>query len=173
MAWSAVRERLCDSVFYYCCGKDITPIAAFGAQMPLYVYVDRADGWMTELYARLARKGYGKVCDLATEDGAVTAERVGLTEWSDGTGTFLLLCVQGDAVSVYRALYGGVLPRCICNYRYEMPRRGEIEQDERRVGLVMGHCFDPRCRIVAEYAYYGDYGDRSARVRLYQREELE
>lgn len=34
------RELLANSLFYYCCGNDATPIIAFKDQYPLYVYVD-------------------------------------------------------------------------------------------------------------------------------------
>ena len=35
-----VRGLLEASLFYYCSGKDPTPVVAFGAEYPLYVYVD-------------------------------------------------------------------------------------------------------------------------------------
>lgn len=48
------------SLFSYCCGKDPTPIAAFGSEHPLYVHADLVDcgqgdfrGETGELYGRL------------------------------------------------------------------------------------------------------------------------
>lgn len=38
------RELLAQSFFYYCCGKDPTPIVHFGSDYPLYIYSDTLPG---------------------------------------------------------------------------------------------------------------------------------
>ena len=37
------RELLANSLFYYCCGADPSPIMAFGSDYHLYVYADIVD----------------------------------------------------------------------------------------------------------------------------------
>jgi hypothetical protein len=175
------RGLLEQSLFYYCSGRDPTPVVAFGAEYPLYVYVDSLvyqrqglDGTVRELYRRLRESGF-----LMTESLRLSVEDAPLLKgaevslWETKTGErFLLLFLQADAEKGFCCLYGGredyALPRCVCNYRYEMPRRGVLEEVEERVPFVMGHCFNRRYRCVGQYGYLGDYGDRET-VKLYRR----
>ena len=46
------KEHLKESLFYYCAGKDPSPIIAFKNTYPLYAYVDKKD-YSNELYKRL------------------------------------------------------------------------------------------------------------------------
>lgn len=138
------RELLANSLFYYCCGSDATPIIAFKDQYPLYVYVDTVgygggdfNEEVKRLYSRLKKSGlkkiefihdgarYGK--QLPWEDGSKPViKQSELSRWMSEEGNdFYLLYVQGDAYTVYSKLYddnerGIILPKCICNYKYEV-----------------------------------------------------
>ena len=169
------------SLFYYCSGKDPTPIVAFGAEYPLYVYVDSLvyqrkdlDGTVGDLYRSLRKSGLQMTesLRLPVEDTPeIKGAEVSLWETKEGE-RFLLLFLQADAEKGFCHLYGGrgnyALPRCVCNYRYEMPRRGVLEEVEDRVPFVLGHCFNRRYRCVGQYDYLGDYGGRET-VKLYRR----
>ena len=123
------RELLAQSLFYYCCGKDPTPIIAFRADYPLYTYSDNVD------------------------------------------------YVQGDASKTFQDLYSDdtnycnyIQPKCICNYRYEFFEQKSPEffnQIEKRTEYILGHCSNNKYKCIAEYDYYGDFGD--SKVKLYHR----
>ena len=176
-----VRGLLEASLFYYCSGKDPTPVVAFGAEYPLYVYVDSLvyqrkdpDGTLQELYGRLHKSKFrmSEQLRLPVEDVPhLKGAEVSLWETKVGE-RFLLLFLWSDAEKGFRCIYGDgrsyVLPRCVCNYRYEMPRRGVLEEVEARVPFVLGHCFHRAYRCVGQYDYLGDYGGKET-VRLYRR----
>ena len=160
------------SLFYYCCGKDPTPIVAFGGDFPLYVYADLVGygsgdfGMETGgLYGRLERHGFERTdSEELRPDGLPGVKRAESTAWRPRNGhPFCLLYIQGDAAEVYRALYadgrgGHVRPRCICNYRCEMFGDNPMTAVEREVESVMGHCHDKSFRQVGTYPYLGDWG---------------
>ena len=178
-AGNAMLEK---SLFYYCCGKDPTPIIAFGGRHPLYVYADLVDygngdfGRETgELYARLGRHGFDKAASEELHpSGLPGVQRAGLTEWrAKGERPFCLLYLQGDAAKVYRAVYndgrgGTIRPQCICNFRYEMFGDNPMTEVEREVESVMGHCHDKAFQKVGAYRYWGDWGG-DEEVGLYRR----
>ncbi len=109
------RELLGQSLFYYCCGKDPTPIIAFGSDYPLYIYsdiVDYGDGdfeYETKvLYDRLNKAGFKlvDVCKLKKSGCLRNAENAVLTLWiSLQNKAFSLLYVQNDAVETFRNIY--------------------------------------------------------------------
>ena len=51
------RVLLQESMFYYCCGKDPSPIIEFKEQYPLYIYVDKRN-YSEELYDRLTKQNF-------------------------------------------------------------------------------------------------------------------
>ena len=170
-----------NSVFYYCSGKDPTPIVAFDSRYPLYVYADlvgygRGDFTVEiqTLLDRLATRGFTveqrqDVVDASCLGNCKNAVVVQLSVNKQGKKQrLLLLYVQNDAVDTYKHLYqdNKVLPTCICNYRYEMTRRGCIEQAEKLVQYVFGHCFDNNYHAVGVYPYYGDYA--KGEVKLFK-----
>ena len=173
-----VRTLLESSLFYYCCGKDPTPIAAFGERIPLYVYADsfRAlRGSPSEVTAVLERRLQGgrmkkkEETPLPFPSSRGTEGAAALSRWETETGeAFLLLFVRADACFAFARIYGELLPRCFCNYRYEMSNRGSLELAERRAEFILGHCFDEAYLPVADLPYLGDYG-RGTRVTLHQR----
>ena len=163
-----------ESLFYYCAGKDPTPILMLGARVPLYVYVDLLKGGQRtpedeigELHRRLTKGGY-----TLTETRTVPSDRQAAecSVWQDREGErFSLLYLVADATDAYFSLYGEeILPRYICNYRYEMnnSRLGPIEE---KVTYILGHCHTGRHRPIGEYPYHGDYAfGRKAMVTLYE-----
>ena len=179
-------EIMGNSLFYYCCGKDPTPIAAFGESLPLYVYVDLLNssyGYgdfrteIDELYHRLHLKGF-KTVELCAVDANVKgynsksmnlSVRSELSVWKTrGSNTFFLLYVKGDAEDTLDALYtdhrqGLILPKCICNLLYEdyHPR---IYQIEKRTEYILGHWNQDKYKKVGEVEYLGDYGLEKAEL---------
>ena len=171
------RELLAQSFFYYCCGKDPTPIVHFGSDYPLYIYSDTLPGVSFEneiemLHKRLHNKGY-----VLIEKESFTKwknlENVSLSLWATSDNNyFSLIYVQNDAEETFRRIYSDkenyIQPRCICNYRYEgsFPF---LQQIEKRAEYVFGYCSnDSKYKSIAEYDYYGDY-ERNTKVKLYRR----
>ena len=176
------RDVLGQSLFYYCSGKDPTPIITFGAKIPMYVYVDSLEipkndfkNTVRELYRRLKNKfSLAKICNLKCTERLQKTEKAELTLWNTSLGeSFVLLYIQGDASKTFESIYreesgNYIVPRYVCNYRYELYDLGILKTVEKRVEYIMGHCFDPKYRCVAEYDYYGDY-DTDCKVKLYHR----
>ena len=143
------REILANSLYYYCCDTDLTPLIAFGNQYKLYVYVDIV-GYgsgdfiaLTEgMYRRLEDFGFKKTCSVHNgsryieNESKPVFEQSALTGWikksdcsNEEDEPFYILYIQGDAPTVYRILYsaqdcGGhsnyIMPKCVCNYYYEI-----------------------------------------------------
>ena len=159
------KDLLGQSLFYYCSGIDPSPIAALGATVPLYVYVDSfvyiKDGFSAtskELYSRLEKHKFKNKATVTPKlKGRLkNASNAELSLWiADNGEAFLLLFVQADAIDGYEAIYGSsemnyLQPKYVCNYRYELRERGVISQLEKRVQYILGHCFDPKYRQVGE-----------------------
>ena len=178
------RELLAQSLFYYCCGKDPTPIISFGSDYPLYIYSDIVDygygDFKTEteqLYQRLVNAGF-KVVDI--RDFTKTrkwngVKNIALTQWMTPQNTILFLVyIQNDAEKTFKKVYSDsvnyIQPKCICNYRYEFIKPDTynfFNTVEKRTEYILGNCFNHKYKLVGEYDYYGDYDD--AKVRLYHR----
>ncbi len=181
----ADRYLMGNSLFYYCSGKDPTPILAFGADFPLYIYVDIADSFnddLMELYDRLRSFGYklGYGESIKVGDRWHNNKNMVLSSWGapDGRG-FRLANICGYAEDAFRRLYSDrnnfVQPRCICNYRYEFIdsksrfSREFFEGIEKRTEFIFGHCFNDKYNMLSEFAYHGDYGVPAETVKLYRR----
>lgn len=179
------REILANSLYYYCCGKDPSPIIAFGAEYPLYIYVDIVDYGCgnfeqetQELYERLKNNGFKllEVEKLINSKRLYSSNNNTLTMWNTPQEEkFFLLYVQGDAIKVFRSIYSDnmnfIQPKCICNYRNEIFR--SIEPDflktiEKRTEYIFGYCYNEKYKCIAKYKYYGDY-EKNTEISLFHR----
>lgn len=174
------RELLGHSLFYYCCGIDTTPILAFAEHCPLYVYVDiikyghgNFDEETGILYKRLQKAGF----QLIGRKEIKSEKRTVLTQWRHPQSKpFFLLYVGDDARQAYHRIYktssdddNNIIPKCICNYKYEFERFESLEMIEKRTEYILGHCYSvDKYRIITEYDYFGDYGE-TQKVPLYKR----
>ena len=159
---------LSNSLFYYCCGKDPSPIYAFKDKMLLYVYVDKKN-FEQELINRLINSGY-----TLKENRKVFTDNFqssSLYKFIIKDKTIYLLYIQGDACAVYKTLFKNCIPLCICNYRYEMANRTILEKVENEVMFIMGHCFNKNYTLVEEYDYFGDYSfNKKIKISLFKKE---
>lgn len=176
------RDLLGQSLFYYGSGKDPSPIIALGAKIPLYVYADSFAFTKNdfvkeaeELYQRLQKNGFclTEKLSLICQNRLQDAENAELTLWESTSGDcFALLFVQDDAIDAFTNLYeeseNYIQPRYVCNYRYELSYLGILKTVEKRAEYILGHCFDPKYRCIAEFDYHGDYGS-DCKMKLYRR----
>ena len=172
--------KLNNSLFYYCCGRDATPIISFKGQYQIYVYVDNLkqprqefEAVIKTLFSRLCNFDFKLVKNerLQGDELFFKCENAQLSKWQAQSGdSFFLLYLQGDATTVYQSLYfnQGCLPKCICNYRYEMPNRALLQKAESMVEYVFGHCFSCGYQLISQHHYYGDYAfNQEVKVGLY------
>lgn len=174
------RELLAQSLFYYCCGRDTTPVVAFGADYPLYIYADIGDYGHSSLPAeaemicrRLEKHGFTL---LSAED--YPSRNAVLSRWkAPDQREFSLLYICEDAYAAYDRVYRDrcchILPKCIANIRYEMMPVSRfhdetLDQAIKRVEWVMGHCHSSKYRQVRSVPYHGDFSS-SPEVALYHR----
>ena len=170
--FGALAGLLSDSLFYYCAGKDPSPIIAFYKDYPLFIYSDllkHRENWRDEtvgvLFRRLREHGFtvSEVEYANLLDGGVTAlcEKEG--------ASLLILYIRGDAWRCYKEIYGEeYLPSCIANYRYEM-NSAPFGGYERLVKRIIGHAFTGVHRVALEIPYFGDYQGEA--VKVYERDE--
>ena len=162
-----LTKILSESLFYYCSGKDPTPVVALYNEFPLFVYSDLMKH--RDLYSeakaleeRLKSHGFLITCHKETEilDGAVI---YGLSK--DGC-RLILLFVKGDSWQCYQKIYGEeVLPKCFANYRYEM-NAARFLGIQRKAQFILGHSHGEEHSEVRKIKYYGDYGGNE--VTLYE-----
>lgn len=136
------REILANSLYYYCCDIDLTPVMAFGNQYKLYVYVDivfYGSDFFEEterMYRQLEDFGFKKTCYVHNGSRYIKNESKPVIKQSALTGwckkdeePFYILYIQGDASTVYRMLYSDkdstgygnyIMPKCLCNHLYEI-----------------------------------------------------
>ena len=170
-----IGDILEKSLFYYCAGKDPTPIIAMYRDFPLFIYSDimkygrgSLEEELSVLTDRLVSHGF-EALRRESIDIPLAAR---LCEYKKDERAFLLLYVKGDSLEAYRAIYGTedrLLPTCIANYRYEMDTRYFLKI-EKRVKYVLGHSYDKEHRPVRELKYYGDYSGKT--VTLFEKENL-
>lgn len=172
------RELLGNSVFYYCCGKDITPLVAFGAEYRLYVYADIVnygegdfDNLVPKMYDKMKEVGF----EMLDKRELKIGQRAVLTKWnSKQNQPFYLVYIMDDAKKTFCKIYydkgkGEIQPKCICNFRREMLNGdGVLAHIEKRAEYVLGHCYSDKYVCIAEYDYYGDY-QKGGKVKLYKR----
>ena len=187
----SIYEILGNSLFYYCCGFDPSPIIAFGTQYQIYIYCDNFayvsanfDNEILKLYSRLESHNHV----LATKhrftksEALSEAENVELTEWMVGDNkSIFLLFIQGDARRVFEAIYDCrdannyrnlIKPKCICNFRNEFNDNSSCEYFhaiEKRVDYIFGYGpASEKYKVVSNHPYYGDYED-NATIELHKR----
>jgi len=167
------RELLGRSMFYYCCGKDPTPVIAFGAEYPLYVYVDSLtfgqDGLESEvheLHSRLEQKGFR--CYTSEFFDSPVNPRGNISQWRDDkNNTFVIVYIKEDAEKAFRKIYNDddkynyIQPKCICNIKYECPEFGLLNAVEKRVQYILGHSKSPKYKKTADVDYFGDYSAKT------------
>ena len=166
------------SLFYYCCGKDITPILAFKDKYQLYIYDDilKYKNYQKEteqLYDRLISEGfilkYQK--DVSIIQGNSFFENATFTIWQTTDNKFFsLLYIQEDCVKVFKALFFRdylIYPKCITNIRYELTT-SFFNQIEKEVEYVLGYCFSKNHIAIGEVCYKGDYGKEKV-VKLFKK----
>jgi len=173
------KELMAGSLFYYCCGKDPSPVFAFGGDFALYVYSDIVDFGAGQLYtavdalnARIEQRGY-KLSFMKYVNN-----RTALMQWETRDGQcFHVLYIKGDSAETYSSLYsaldaGGnqncLIPKCICNFRSELPYEfSTMQKAEKRVSMILGYSYSDNYAPVAQYEYFGDYGDKT--ITLFKR----
>jgi hypothetical protein len=192
-------EILANSLFYYCCGKDPTPIAAFGADIPLYIYSDLVGygrwysfGEETQtLYKRLGNLNFEleQTCRADKLIARLKCKNAEITEWkTQENKVFYLAYIQHDAYQTYHYFYFHhyeryyfeLTPLCICNHAYEFEEDPRLQDSwkkfsyvEKRVKYVIGYCFE--CGEKGNYKqigyvnYYGDYWKETEKIPIYQR----
>ena len=154
-----------NSLFYYCCENDVTPVIKFGAQYPLYIYADilierDSSDAPYKMNVYLERQGYRLVKEYSIVNQYWN--NVLITLWKDlHDKEFCMAYVQYDAVDTYQRLYldiGDTSPRCICNFRYEFdnPMRGYrfFNNLEKKSLYIMGDCFYSDYECIAQCKHY-------------------
>ena len=156
------KEHLKESLFYYCAGKDPSPIIAFKNNYRLYVYVDKRD-YSSELYKRLNNHNFKLI------EKREILPNTTLSMWKYNENTFYLIYAQNDASKAFIEIYDDVIPKCICNYRYELTNRHILQSTERNTQYILGHCFDENFIVIDEIPYYGDYSfNKETKIKLYK-----
>ena len=166
------REILSQSLYYYCSGIDPTPVFAFGAKFPLYIYVDNliyCDAFhiaTQKLYERLCCRYETTEKIKVTELAIFGINNIEVTEWRDAEKqSFYIVYVQNDAADTYDKLYqvgsNYIMPKCICNYRNEHGYESILSTVEKRVQYILGHCYSSKYEMIDSFEYFGDYsGDK-------------
>ena len=175
-----------ESLFYYCCGKDPSPISAFGSSFPLYVYVDSFiyvnesfDDALKILYERIEDLNFKlKSNDVLKPKGRIKrAINAQLSIWeNEKREEFALLYLQADAIEGFIDLYESevsyLTPRCICNFLYEMRTIGVLARIERDAEYIFGYSFNKSHCQIGEYPYLGDYG-KEQKIKLFKLKYLD
>jgi hypothetical protein len=189
-------EVLGNSLFYYCCGKDPTPVAAFGADIPLYVYSDIVGyghgDFVAEtqaLYARLRNLKFELQERRAIENlyCLKKAKNTEITAWkTQQDEVFYLAYIQQDARETYDKIYYHhwerycfeLKPLCICNFRYELYENHfdnrsvkKFKCIEKEAEYIIGYCVGgkDKYRQIALVTYYGDYEEGTKEIPLFKR----
>lgn len=156
------KDLLKESLFYYCAGKDPSPIIAFKTNYPLYVYVDKKD-YSNELYKRLNDHNFKLL------EKQEILPKTTLSIWKYNEHTFYLIYAQNDASKAFIEIYDDIIPKCICNYRYELSNRSLLQRAEKETTYILGHCFDDNFMVIDEIQYYGDYSfNKDVKIKLYK-----
>ena len=129
------KEFLSSSMYYYCAGKDPSPIICSIRKFQLYIYVDsfvymkeHYDDATNLLYLRLEKNNM--ICTskkrLAKTGRIENFDNAELSLWTDVSGqSFYLLYIKADASVAFEEIYEDgrrrnyILPNAICNYKFE------------------------------------------------------
>jgi hypothetical protein len=153
----------------------------------LYIYSDIIDygngdfdRTIEKLYERLSKAGFA-----CTEQKRIVhlknIQNIAVTLWkTQSNDYFTLVYIQQDAVKAFEKIYSDgshtynfIMPKCICNYRYEFTGDSQKDCDyftriEKRTEFILGYCFSDKYKVVSEHTYYGDYED-DTKVKLFHR----
>lgn len=173
-------KLLKDSLFYYCAGKDPSPVINYYEMFPMFVYSDSFIYMKKDyeketriLYNRLLDKGFLMInkeeIKLVNYDTKAT-----LSKWTKGDKEFLILYVLGDSWktfnNIYNNRYSYIIPKCMCNIKYEM-NTSVWTNIEKETEYILGHCYNNYFSKVSEGKYYGDYS--ATKISLYKRELMD
>lgn len=177
------------SLFYYCSGNDPSPIAAFGATFPLYIYVDSFI-FMRENYMDASEWLYQKLFELRfilkekrllDPIGRLSnceAKNIQLTLWEDNKQKqFYLLYIQADAIKTCSKLFKDdfnyFIPKCICNHQYELNKENTIlDTIEEKVPFIFGYAYGDKYRCISQYQYIGNFGSPEE-INLFEKKTSE
>ena len=175
-----LQEYLKNSLFYYCSGKDITPILALKDRCSVFVYVDKLSGKdFEEIIQKLFANIQKHNCVLEKKESInieTEFKNAILSQWkSENCEKLLFLYVKGDAIKVFKSLYelNGVVvvPKCICNIKYEM-NTSYFLKIEKNIDFIMGHCYSKNHSEFLEFEYKGDYNIPNGKVWLYKNDNI-
>lgn len=168
------EDVLPQSLFYYCSGVDVTPIAYLFDRFELFIYVDIMRYGRSDLDSE-----FKVLCDRIkkldmkiekVEDvliNGIFKSKITLVKKNDKY--FTLLFVQGDATKAFKEIYDNdklILPKCICNIKYEMNTSYFLPL-ERQVDYILGHAYDKDYECVESFNYLGDY-NHIGKVKLFK-----
>lgn len=175
------NRRLCEfenlltkSLFYYCAGKDITPIVNLSDKVKLFIFADLMKGKefnseLQVLYNRIKSANFHMMrVEMFDLGGKYKAQ---LSMWENENVIFYLLYVLGDANKVYRQIYYGeniLIPKYICNIKYEMDTSFFLTI-EKEVEYILGHVYSDNFVCDDVFEYKGDYSIKENRVCLYKK----
>ncbi len=174
-----LKNLLEKSLFYYCSGIDVSPISAFRENFPIYVYVDSFLYKDFEILAKTLKERLSNLnftlkeeYNLLMKGRLEKAKDARLFVYETSNCEFFVLFIKADAIEGFESLYASgqnyIQPKCVCNYRYELKRRGVLEKLEKRAQFVLGHSFDEKFEVVKKIPYLGDYG-KEKDIKLYKR----
>ncbi len=166
------RELLGNSLFYLCSGIDPSPVLAFEADYPLYIYADINLEYEKELpgfYMQIQERGNS----LESSESLLDKEgKVFVSRWLTADNKpFCVVYYLSDAVSVFSKIYSDydagdrpnfILPKCVCNYRYEFL---DEESD-------FSYAFCKRITYKTEYIYGECLNDKYSLVGTYEGKNL-
>jgi hypothetical protein len=183
-----IKELFAQSMYYYCSATDPSPIIAFKASIPLYVYVDsfvylNMGFWeaLENLYGKLEKNGFSTI-----KAGRVALRGADITRLillkDDEDKEFFLFFIRAEANDTFERLYtftefnkyiddfeyNTIVPRYLSNHRYEMTISGELSGVHDKAEYIFGHCNNPKYEKIGEYEYFGDYND-GTKVELYKK----
>lgn len=176
-----IRDLLGQSMYYFCSGIDPTPIIAFKASIPLYIYVDSfkdIDMSFNEalhtIYSTLKNHGISQAKSINLHLYKVKNAELSLLTDENGK-EFLFLFMAADGNDAFSYIYSDhdnyISPKYLCNHRYGTEPDGALYQVQKRVEYIFGHCYSSKYRKLGEYKYFGEYqnNDGDVTVPLYRR----
>lgn len=172
------NNLLGESLYYYCAGKDITPIINLSDKVRLFIYADLMRGRSEEfanelqvLYDRIKTANFNmKRVEEFSLGGKFKAQ---LSMWESENNTFYLLYVLGDATKIYKQIYHSknvLVPKFMCNIKYEMDTSFFLKI-EKEVEYILGHLYSGNYACVDVFEYKGDYSLKGNKVYLYKKKD--
>lgn len=155
------RELMGNSLLYYCCGADISPVIAYGAKIPLYVYNNsgREDKY-ADLMNTMIERGF-----LPEENRLLENEQkipMFASKWFNKNGFYVrILYTYEPLEKMFHNLYvdttghiGIIRPKYVCNLGYAFNEKISkktqklLKQIERQAEYIIGFCSDKKYKEV-------------------------